>query len=326
MKEHAIESLVRRATGAHTAVFEAPLQSLWSGYGEIRRVRLHGGGPATVIVKWVQPPKGAVPETRDVAHRRKLRSYAVEHHWYERHAPRCPSEARIARCHGCFRLAEGWVFVLEDLDAAGFAERRSVAGREDVLACLRWLAAFHAAFMQVEPAGLWPEGTYWHLATRAEELRRTRNPRLRQRAAAYDGRLRRAPYRTWVHGDAKVENFCFAHEELAPVAAVDFQYVGGGCGMRDVVYLLWGCLDAASLHAWAEEALACYFDELRRVLRRCHPELDGAAVEAAWRPLYAVAWADFLRFLAGWDPSFVLHDYDARMLEAADAGIEQSGT
>ena len=44
-----------------------------------------------------------------------------------------------------------------------------------------------------------------------------------------------------VHGDAKVDNFCVG---TGAVAAVDFQYVGGGVGVQDVVYLLASCLDA----------------------------------------------------------------------------------
>ena len=85
--------------------------------------------------------------------------------------------------------------------------------------------------------------------------------------------------RTIVHGDAKLANFCFGANEGA---AVDFQYVGGGCGMRDVAYLLAGEQDEQRL-------LDAYFAELAR------PE-----VEREWRPLYPIAVADFYRFLAGW--------------------------
>ena len=69
------------------------------------------------------------------------------------------------------------------------------------------------------------------------------------------------------------------------VAAVDFQYVGGGCGVKDVVYLL-GCLPDRLLAARADALLDDYFRALRAALRRRDPALDGAAVEAAWRALY----------------------------------------
>lgn len=310
-----IEALVCRATGARAVRFDAPLQSLWSGYGEIRRAHLHGAAAETVVVKWVRPPVEPAGE-RAVAHRRKLRSYAVEQGWYERFAERCPPEARVPRYHGGFRLSDGWLFVLEDLDAAGFSGRRFDGRRDDVLACLHWLAAFHGTFMGSAPDGLWEEGTYWHWGTRTEEARHIADPRLRAHASRYDAHLRRAPYRTLVHGDAKIENFCFGRDG---VAALDFQYVGGGCGMRDVVYLLWGCLDAATLDGRAEHALAVYFEALHEALRRSHPDIDAAAVEAAWRAHYPVAWADFVRFLAGWDPRYRPHAYDRRMLAAADA-------
>ncbi|MEO0606545.1 MAG: choline kinase, partial [Myxococcota bacterium] len=93
---------------------------------------------------------------------------------------------------------------------------------------------------------------------------------------------------TLVHGDAKVANFCFGD---AGVAAVDFQYVGGGCGLKDVAYFLGSCLDDAALRADAESWLVHYF-------RR----LDVPDVETAWRRVWPHAWADFERFLAGWAP------------------------
>ena len=51
-----------------------------------------------------------------------------------------------------------------------------------------------------------------------------------------DSRLNRALYQTVIHGDAKVENFCFATGGR-DVAALDFQWSGGGVGVKDVYYL-----------------------------------------------------------------------------------------
>jgi hypothetical protein len=81
---------------------------------------------------------------------------------------------------------------------------------------------------------------------------------------------------------------------------VDFQYVGGGCGMKDVAYLLFGRRGWGSGDGGGGPLLDRYFTELRAAL---HPSVDGAALEAEWRALYPVARADFHRFLAGWSPS-----------------------
>jgi len=42
-----------------------------------------------------------------------------------------------------------------------------------------------------------------------------------------------------VHGDAKLANFCFSRDGKK-VAAVDFQYVDGGCGMKDLSRIIVG--------------------------------------------------------------------------------------
>ena len=73
---------------------------------------------------------------------------------------------------------------------------------------------------------------------------------------------------------------------------MDFQYVGGGVGVKDVAYLLHGtrARDVA-------RALDGYFAHLRA---RLSPNVDGEALEREWRTLYPVAGDDFRRFLEGW--------------------------
>lgn len=276
--------------GAVRVAARQHVQSLWGGYGEILRVRLEGADVPSVIVKHVNPGAGT-----GRSHERKLRSYDVECAFYLDHAKR--STSRIARCHAAERTAGGWRFLLEDLDAAGYSTRRSRLSIPEVRHCLAWLARFHAAFLGAEPEALWSEGTYWHLATRPDELADLGDARLRDAASRLDDALVGARFRTFVHGDAKPANFCFAPDG---VAAVDFQYVGGGCGMRDVAYLLfarrgWGASEASS-----ESLLDDYFAALRVSL---DPSVDADALEAEWRGLYPVARADFHRFLAGWSPS-----------------------
>lgn len=252
------------------------IQSLWSGYGELYRARVDG---VPVVVKEVHPRDGD-----SISHRRKLRSYEVEQEFYRRYAG--ASAARVAKL---IESARG-VLVLEDLDAAGFSRRRV----RDIDGCLAWLAAFHRSFLGVAPDGLWEQGTYWHLATRQEELAATIDPALREAAPILDARLRAARFKTFVHGDAKLANFCFSDAGAGRgVAAVDFQYVGGGCGMSDVAYFL-SCFDAVD----RGEHLDTYFRHLN----------GGADLEQEWRALYPVAAADFYRFYAGWAPEAYRRD------------------
>ena len=292
---------VARVTGAERARRGDRVQSLWSGYGEIVRVRLEGGSRsaggdrATVIVKSVKPPARVRGKPDDASHARKRRSYEVELAWYRTFAPRCDDHCRVPAFLGGRAAGGEWLVVLEDLDDAGFPERRRRANGAELDVCLGWLAAFHARFLGVAPEGLWKTGTYWHLATRPDELAAVSDPELRAAAPILDRQLRAATFQTLVHGDAKLANFCFARGGRA-VAAVDFQYVGGGCGMKDVAYLLYG-ESSASVE---RQQLDAYFKRLREEVARLHPTIDGDALEAEWRALYPIAGADFRRFLAGW--------------------------
>jgi len=324
-----IEAHVCTVMGADSARLGERIQALWSGYGEIRRVHLRGADVESVVVKVVQPPvqREKVRHARgwntDRSHQRKLRSYDVERAFYRGPAARCTAESRVPVAHDCSGGAQRWVFVLEDLDASGFALRRFDPDAAEVHACLVWLAHFHATFLGASPEGLWEQGTYWHLATRPDELSAMNDARLRDAAAALDARLLGAQHRTLVHGDAKAANFCFA-DDGGRVAAVDFQYVGGGCGMQDVAYFLSSCLDEDGCDARADGCLDDYFASLRSALddRMTAPELD--ALESEWRALYPVAWADFYRFLAGWAPDHhKIHGYSRRMTEQALAELDR---
>ncbi len=290
---------VAALTGAATATRGERIQSLWSGYGEVVRYALEGAQVSSVVVKHVTPGAGS-----GRSHDRKLRSYDVELAWYDRWAPRCTEGCRVARCHGAERGDGQWLFVLEDLDASGFAGRRREMSDRQRGAALRWLASLHATFMGERPRGLWKTGTYWHLGTRPDEHRAMAPGPLRKAAAAIDQRLDDARFKTIVHGDAKPANFCFAGDGRT-VAAVDFQYVGGGCGMKDVAYLLTGA-DAGTTRG----ALDLYFGHLRKGLHQLG-HLDRAIddVESEWRELYPWTWADFHRFLAGWAPGHQVHPY-----------------
>lgn len=291
------QAWLSRATGqgVHSAVL---IQSLWSGYGAIWRCRLRDG--RSVILKEVTPPAGS-----GRSHQRKLRSYEVETHWYSAWAKLCPPKSPVPAVLALDPTHGAWRLLLEDLEASGFSSQRSQARSRDYM---DWLANFHATFMGRPPAGLWPMGSYWHLQTRPDELAATADGALRDAASAIDARLNAARFQTLIHGDAKPANFCVGPRGLA---AVDFQYVGGGCGMKDLAYLLRrGERPDDPAH------LDRYFTSLREALKSW-PEETLDALESEWRALYPLAWADYCRFLAGWAPNRGLDDLDRSMIHAA---------
>jgi hypothetical protein len=303
-----LERLILRGTRARSVALGERLQSLWGGYGEIRRAILIAEVATPVIVKIVVPP-AAVDGRRDAAqarsHQRKLRSYQVERAFYENYAARASRACRLPAPLHVSAENGRLLFVLEDLDAAGFELRKSRVSPLEVQAGLSWLAAFHATFLNQAPEQLWKVGSYWHLATRPDELSVLSDAELRRAASRIDERLNRARFRTFVHGDAKLQNFCLAKREPA-VAAVDFQYVGGGVGVKDVAYFLSSCLADSELERTAEGYLDHYFRELGGALQAREPAagpVDITALEHEWRTLYPFACADFYRFLLGWAPS-----------------------
>jgi hypothetical protein len=301
-------SWIAEALGATRVRRAERVQSLWSGYGEIFRVYVSGAEVETAVVKWVKPPPRTKRAADDRGHRRKCRSYDVELAWYRTYAARCDDACRVPALLAS-RAANGeWLIVLEDLDAAGFSERHRDLRPPALEACLAWLASLHATFMGAPPEGLWKTGTYWHLATRPDELAVIEDAALRAAAPALDERLEACAHKTIIHGDAKPANFCFARR-ARDVAAVDFQYVGGGCGMKDVAYLLSReCADDAE----ERRHLDTYFRLLRAALVGKGAAADVDAIEAEWRGLYAVACADYHRFLAGWAPDHYRRDAEGQ--------------
>ena len=136
--------------------------------------------------------------------------------------------------------------------------------------------------------GIWP--------TRPDELAAMEEGPLKRAAEIIDTRLSGARFQTFVHGDAKLANFCF--RESAAVAAVDFQYVGRGCGMKDLAYFLGSCLSEEECEKRERELLDLYFEkfsavmvswEPRQILLRSKPSgvgfilLRGLTFTGSWR-------------------------------------------
>jgi len=334
-----LQEIVRHATGADACFHLEDIQSLWSGYGKIMRYGLKGGNHDSVVVKHVKlPDKAHHPRgwNTDRSHQRKVKSYQVECTWYRDWASNCDELCRIPECLAIETNDDEFLMVFEDLDASGFSLRQDSVILADMEACLSWLAHFHATFMGKIPTGLWEVGTYWHLDTRPDEWAVLDDIELKKAAAQIDRRLHTARFQTFVHGDAKLANFCFSKHGFSDsyilgkgerVAAVDFQYVGGGCGMKDVAYFIGSCLNEDDCERYESVLLDYYFTSLRDALKMRQPDIDHDAIEQEWRALYPVAWTDFHRFLKGWSPGhWKLHSYSERLARQVIAVLNEVGS
>ncbi|MCM8542905.1 MAG: ecdysteroid 22-kinase family protein [Lentisphaeraceae bacterium] len=310
------QNIIKEATGADDIFEIEMIQSLWSGYGKILRFSLKGSNRETVVVKHVKlPDSSSHPRgwNTDISHQRKLKSYQVETAFYENWASECNASCPVPKCLAVESQENETLMVLEDLDASGYPSRKSYVSQNEISACISWLANFHATYMNKKPADLWETGTYWHLETRPDELKVLDDLKLKQAAQAIDDKLKASPFQTFVHGDAKLANFCFS-EDGKKVAAVDFQYVGGGCGMKDLAYFVGSCLDESECERMETKILDQYFDCLQKAVAVQNSEIDFTELEKDWRSLYPYAWTDFHRFLKGWSPGhWKINTYSERL-------------
>ena len=280
------------------------IQTLWSGYGKISRYQLVDSPFNTVVVKCIALEQSTTHPrgwNTNNSHNRKVKSYQVETHWYENWNHRCTAHCRVPKFIGSFSEGQDQWIILEDLNA-DFPLRKHHLNLEEVNVCLKWLANFHVTFLGQQPDGLWEVGSYWHLETRPDEFEKIEHQELKSKAHAIDELLNQCSYQTIIHGDAKLANFCFS-ENGEQIAAVDFQYVGGGCGMKDVAYFLGSCLSSAECENYEKELLDFYFSELQKAFELTPLDIDFKELEEEWRLLYPVACTDFTRFLLGWMPS-----------------------
>ncbi len=302
------------------------IQSLWSGYGELSKLYLESNSISSLIVKHIQFPievKHPRGWNTNQSHLRKAKSYEVELAWYKSWTKHCDDYCRIPKLYHSESTEGEHFLILEDLDTAGFPRRKTSLNPKQAKIGLQWLANFHATFMGESPKYLWKEGTYWHLATRPDEWEAMKESPLKEKAKEIDQILANCKYQTIIHGDAKLANFCFS-EDMNQIAAVDFQYVGGGCGMKDVVYFLGSCLTEMECEKYEKELLDYYFTELDLALVRKNKALNYEALVKEWRSLYAIAWTDFTRFLLGWSPTHQkLNSYSRKLIGVTLSFLEK---
>jgi len=291
---------------------QAILQRLWSDYGEIARYyspRL----TKTMIVKHVAPP-AEVHHPRgwhsDIGHQRKVDSYQKEAAFYQSFAALCDEHCYVPQFIALIQnreYGEQQALIMEDLGSIGFTQVYQSVTELQIKAVLSWLAHFHARFLAIDTSALWPIGSYWHLTTRQAEYMVMPSGPLKKNANIIADTLETGRFRTLIHGDAKLANFCFSVND--DVAAVDFQYVGRGVGVKDVMYFLGSCLSDKLLWEKHDEYVDYYFEVLKNVqlLRYLGSETEQQILELEqeWRVLIPFAWADFNRFLQGWSAEHV---------------------
>ena len=356
MMDSSLVEKVKSITHAHSVQKLEVIQNLWSGYGEIIRISLDHDPDKTLIVKHVKLPEGSKHPrgwNTNNSHARKVKSYQVEIHWYQHWMSQALKSVRMAHCLGAEELEDGFFILLEDLDAAGYPLRLHDLQKEDIEACVSWLANFHASYLysytvNIERSnqsenkaylpyqGLWESGTYWHLETRPDELEVLDDVKLKKYSSQIDILLKASPYQTLVHGDAKLANFCFSADHQ--VSAVDFQYVGHGCGMKDLAYFIGSVFSDSECEVWVDPVLDMYFKDFEKAidLRLC---LQGSSAfnsgeslfddfnfkefEKNWRELFPIAWADFHRFLKGWSPGhWKINSYSEQIVQKVILDIE----
>ena len=324
-----IHSLIQSSLKAKEVIYQEKIQTLWSGYGEIARYNVIDGIQANVILKHVKLPEAANHPrgwNTDLSHLRKVKSYQVESNWYQSFSEQCGDLCRVPKCFAVEKSDTEFFILLEDLNIAGYPVRKQSATIEDMKLCLKWLANFHAQFINIEndyTEKLWEIGTYWHLDTRPDELKQLEDLTLKNAACKIDSTLNQCQFKTLVHGDAKLANFCFS-EGGNSVAAVDFQYVGGGCGMKDIAYFIGSCLYEEDCEKFEQELLDFYFIELEKAFNNYEYDLEFSLLEKEWRKMYTFAWADFHRFLKGWSPRhWKINSYSEKLTKRVIKMLEE---
>ncbi|MBH0058966.1 kinase [Pseudoalteromonas sp. SWXJZ94C] len=277
------------------------LTSLWSGCGSIVQCQLDNELcviKAIKIPSYINHPK---IKQSEFALKRKQHSYNVEYNFYRLYSQHLPIDAQSIDCINAINKDDEYALVFKDFTKYGFMQ----AGIGHIKAILKWLAYFHAFNLYKPADGLWQQGNYWHLSTRPDEFNKLKDnldkkSDIKNAAFKIDEQLQSCDYKTWIHGDAKLANF--AASECGEIRGYDFQYIGTGCGIVDVMYFMTSCFNDEQLHEYADEYLAYYFDNLKTAITTYHPQAPVNKIADDWRALWSAAWADFYRFLAGWSP------------------------
>lgn len=215
---------------------------------------------------------------------------------------------------------QSFTFLLSDLRREYIHSSGYTLSLLETRAALRFLAGLHSTFWEradilqststcsANNKNVWECGGYWHLETRLDELECMPSEwdHLKRAAYAIDSRMKnksgRCKHQTLCHGDFKSANLLFSSSNAKEYecATVDFQYTGGGYGLKDVVMLFVSSVQTRLLSGNGErDLLQFYFDTLCQNLDHLGIDKSGYTVEDVMIQ-YELCLVDYVRFMAGW--------------------------
>eukprot|EP00466_Bigelowiella_natans_P004482 jgi/Bigna1/141931/aug1.66_g16639 len=286
---------------------EEHIQSLWAGYGSVKRLYLLPQGDKkatakdertlkTLICKKIAPGKGS-----GIGHARKVRSYRVEAHFYKEHAKKViASGARVPFPHKIVASKDGSSeFLMEDLCEEFPKSAGGLSFNETKIVLTMYSLPQSSKDSKNDESSnklsLWDQGGYWYYDTRKHEL---------------EGGTDDPDFEDIVDKAEKIDSIMKTLTEQFPTvdksecALYDFQYCGRSIGARDLAYLLISSCDDSALRR-ADELLTFYHKTFDFVIE-C---LDHAGKKASSAKEYTLdvlrmhleySILDYLRFLAGW--------------------------
>lgn len=274
--------------------------------------------PRSVVLKLVQFQQLVEPFLREMV------SLHVERYFYSRVSKVLTPFSPVARSYPVAEGSRSEALLLEDLSEDFPFPALYTSSEAKIHTALKWLANFHASLWDAGGSGfvllpdpltapnpegaygVWEQGGWWHLDTRRDEL-----TVLQGKADEYgwllpyvEGVARRlrteAVGRTLIHGNPRAANIMFS--DRTPEATCvfsDFQWVGSGLCVQDLVFFLATSVDSRKLKD-EEGLLAAYHAELVVALARNGGRGDGKYTLDVLKEQWEWALVDWMRFLGGW--------------------------
>ena len=262
--------------------------------GYISEILLATSGARKLVVKQENIDQGVLQDVSE-----HLALHRTECEFYSTLASMAP--VRIPMCYGV--LSDSKAIVMEDLNKYDRAPEFTLANG---LKVVQAIATLHSHFKGVHLGKLSDHTTYMkqHICTKYHDFKARWSGTLSREvielfdhAAKYyedaEARLLRKPC-TLLHGDLKFPNLFWDYSVKGgePIF-IDWQYVGPGQGIEDVVFLLVESCEIANFKLLADSLINAYYDERQK--------LDDVEIRSSERCMQvSCALAGFPFFVAVW--------------------------